>query len=766
MKRLIRSRYAYVALAALVALVLILALRGGSSRTTLTLSQFEHDLAVPGSVVKATIHDGTDTVTGRLRDGTAFTVSYPNRLTEPLTSKMLAAGTQVSVSHTQSNVWLTILDSWVPILLFGGLLVYALIAMQGGGSRIMQFGKARTRASGKDQPKVTFADVAGADEAVAELQEIKEFLESPARFHALGAKIPKGVLLFGPPGTGKTLLARAVAGEAGVPFFSISGSDFVEMFVGVGASRVRDLFEQAKANAPSIVFMDEIDAVGRHRGAGMGGGHDEREQTLNQLLVEMDGFDVRGGIILIAATNRPDILDPALLRPGRFDRQIVVDRPDLNGRRRILEVHAKGKPLAPTADLDVLARRTPGFTGADLANLLNEAAILTARRNLRQIGMRECEEAIDRVLAGPERKTLVMSAEDKLVTAYHEAGHAIVGHVLPHADPIHKVSIVARSRSLGLTYTLPEDRYNHSRSQLRDAMAMALGGRTAEEIVFREPTTGAENDIEKVTRIARAMVTEYGMSDTLGPQQLGHRDGEVFLGRELNHQANYSEEVAAAIDREVRTLVEEAHSRARAVLVHHRGVLDRMARDLVEKETLDSLELADILGSLEPWPSAEAAPARSARRDQRRADSGGPVPVPADPPAESPTRRRRPVVAPGRAVPAGASARAVDPAAPAPRNLTTSPLATPPAKPAKPANPVKPARVVKPAGVAKPARVAKTRGVADAGSTAEPPSGRRRSPAKPPARDAGASGAAGSRAALDEPVRARRGRPAPKASEQ
>ena len=415
------------------------------------------------------------------------------------------------------------------------------------------------------------------------------------------------MLLFGPPGTGKTLLARAVAGEAGVPFFSISGSDFVEMFVGVGASRVRDLFDRAKANSPAIVFMDEIDAVGRHRGAGLGGGHDEREQTLNQLLVEMDGFDVRGGVILIAATNRPDILDPALLRPGRFDRQIVVDRPDLAGRRQILGVHGRGKPLADSVDLDVLARRTPGFTGADLANLLNEAAILTARRNLRHIGRRECEEAIDRVLAGPERKTLVMSERDKLVTAYHEAGHAIVGHVLHHADPIHKVSIVARSRSLGLTFTLPEDRYNHSRSQLRDAMAMCLGGRTAEELVFSEPTTGAENDIDKVTRIARAMVTEYGMSDALGPQKFGQASGEVFLGRDIPHQATYSEEVASAIDREVHRLIDEAHDRAASVLAVHRHTLDRMAQALVERETLDALELQEILGPLGPWPSADDA---------------------------------------------------------------------------------------------------------------------------------------------------------------
>ncbi|MBV9662147.1 MAG: ATP-dependent zinc metalloprotease FtsH [Acidimicrobiales bacterium] len=607
MKRLARSKWAYLVLPVLVGLIAVFTLRGGSHRTTLTLSQFDSTLGNPGQVTTATIHDGADQITGRLRDGTGFVVSYPDRLTETLTAKMLASGAKVTVSHSKANPWLSLAGYWAPLLLIAGLFVYWAYAMR-GGSRVMGFGKSRAKPVGKDGPKVTFADVAGADEAVAELEEIREFLEAPGRFQAVGAKVPKGVLLFGPPGTGKTLLARAVAGEAGVPFYSISGSDFVEMFVGVGASRVRDLFAQAKANSPSIVFVDEIDAVGRHRGAGLGGGHDEREQTLNQLLVEMDGFDGQGEVILIAATNRPDILDPALLRPGRFDRQVVVDRPDLAGRRRILEVHARGKPMAKSADLDVLARRTPGFTGADLANLLNEAAILTARRNIRQIGMRECEEAIDRVLAGPERKTLVMSEHDKLVTAYHEAGHAIVGHVLAHADPIHKVSIVARSRSLGLTYTLPEDRYNHSKSQLRDSMAMCLGGRSAEEIVFDEITTGAENDIGKVTRIARAMVTEYGMSEALGPQQLGAHDGEVFLGRDLGHRPNYSEEVAATVDREVRNLIDEAHDRACAVLVEHRAVLDVMARRLVEKETLDALELEELLGPLGPPEQASAAP--------------------------------------------------------------------------------------------------------------------------------------------------------------
>jgi cell division protease FtsH len=466
----------------------------------------------------------------------------------------------------------------------------------------MAFGKSKAKQVTKDTPKTTFADVAGADEAVEELHEIKDFLQNPVKFQAVGAKIPKGVLLFGPPGTGKTLLARAVAGEAGVPFFSISGSDFVEMFVGVGASRVRDLFEQAKANAPAIIFMDEIDAVGRHRGAGLGGGHDEREQTLNQQLVEMDGFGTKSEVILIAATNRPDILDPALLRPGRFDRQIVVDRPDLTGRRQILDVHCKGKPLGDDVNLDVLARRTPGFTGADLANLMNEAALLTARHNLKTVGMKQLEASIDRVIAGPERRTRVMSDKEKLVIAYHEGGHTLVGHVLPHADPVHKVSIVSRGRALGWTLSLPlEDKYIVTRSELRDDLAMLLGGRTAEELIFEEPTTGAANDIERASEIARSMVTQYGMSDILGPQQLGQKETEVFLGRDYGHQANYSNEVAGRIDEEVRGLIEAAHGTALAILTEHREVLDKLAAALIEKETLDTPELMEIIGHLPKW---------------------------------------------------------------------------------------------------------------------------------------------------------------------
>jgi cell division protease FtsH len=468
----------------------------------------------------------------------------------------------------------------------------------------MQFGKAKAKLVSKDTPKTTFADVAGADEAIEELQEIKEFLENPAKFQAIGAKIPKGVLLYGPPGTGKTLLARAVAGEAGVPFYSISGSDFVEMFVGVGASRVRDLFEQAKANAPAIIFVDEIDAVGRHRGAGLGGGHDEREQTLNQLLVEMDGFDTNRGVILIAATNRPDILDPALLRPGRFDRQIVVDRPDLEGRKAILRVHSKGKPFAPEVELDVIARRTPGFTGADLANVINEAALLTARMDAKQITTSMLEESIDRVIAGPMRKTRAMSDKEKKVTAYHEGGHALVAYALPNTDPVHKVTILPRGRSLGHTLVLPEeDKYTQTRSEMMDMLAYALGGRAAEELVFHEPTTGAANDIEKASQIARAMVMQYGMSNSLGAIRFGQGEGEVFLGRDMGHQRDYSEDIAKQIDEEIKILIERGHDEAWEILVQHRDVLDELVLRLFDKETIGKEELAEIFASVPKRPS-------------------------------------------------------------------------------------------------------------------------------------------------------------------
>ncbi|MGH9285098.1 MAG: ATP-dependent zinc metalloprotease FtsH, partial [Acidimicrobiales bacterium] len=608
MKRMPRRRLVVSAVAAVLILVVAASLSGGDDqREQLTLSQFGAAVT-EGRVRTAEMVDGRNTVTGELTDGTGYKVDYPGEFADELTTTLLGAGVDLESKRQKSNIWLDLLFNLLPfVVLFGGFLLI-LNLMQGGGSRVMQFGRAKARRVAKDQPKNTFADVAGADEAVAELEEIKEFLESPARFQAMGAKIPKGVLLYGPPGTGKTLLARAVAGEAGVPFFSISGSDFVEMFVGVGASRVRDLFQQAKSSAPAIVFVDEIDAVGRHRGAGLGGGHDEREQTLNQLLVEMDGFDIKAGVILIAATNRPDILDPALLRPGRFDRQIVVDRPDLEGRKRILEVHARGKPVADDVNLEVLARRTPGFTGADLANLMNEAALLAARRGGTTVGMRCMEEAIDRVIAGPERRTRVMSDKEKRVIAYHEGGHALVGHVLPHADPIHKVSIVARGRALGWTLALPtEDKYLVTRSELRDQLAVLMGGRTAEELIFEDPTTGAQNDIEKASAIARAMVTEYGMSEVLGPQQLGQKQGEVFLGRDFTRQANYSDEVAARIDAEVRRLIDDAHVEAAAILQAHRATLDALAGALIDKETLDTAELANIFGPLPPWVRGASA---------------------------------------------------------------------------------------------------------------------------------------------------------------
>lgn len=505
------------------------------------------------------------------------------------------------VSH--ENLLVQILITLLPIAIIVFLLFFLMNQMQGGGSRVMNFGKSKAKLVSKDTPKTTFADVAGADEAIQELYEIKEFLENPAKFQAIGAKIPKGVLLYGPPGTGKTLLARAVAGEAGVPFYSISGSDFVEMFVGVGASRVRDLFEQAKANAPAIVFVDEIDAVGRHRGAGLGGGHDEREQTLNQLLVEMDGFDTKGGVILIAATNRPDILDPALLRPGRFDRQIAVDRPDMEGRNAILKVHSKGKPIDPNVDLSVIARRTPGFTGADLANVINEAALLTARNNGRFVTAESLEEAIDRVIAGPERRTRVMSEKEKKITAYHEGGHALAAWAMPNLDPVHKVTILSRGRSLGHTLVLPvEDRYTLTRSEIIDQLVYALGGRAAEELVFHEPTTGASDDINKATQLARSMVTEYGMSARLGAVKYGTNDAEPFLGRDMGHQRDYSEDIASGIDSEVRSLIEAAHDEAWEILVEHRDVLDELVLELMEKETLSKDDLARIFASVHKRP--------------------------------------------------------------------------------------------------------------------------------------------------------------------
>ncbi len=484
--------------------------------------------------------------------------------------------------------WLSVLGGLLPFLLLAGLLLFMMRQAQGSNNQAMSFGKSRARMFMGNKPSVTFADVAGVEEAKQELQEIVEFLKYPEKFIALGARIPKGLLLVGPPGTGKTLISRAVAGEAGVPFFSISGSEFVEMFVGVGASRVRDLFDQAKRNSPCIVFVDEIDAVGRQRGAGLGGSHDEREQTLNQILVEMDGFDTNTNVIVIAATNRPDVLDPALLRPGRFDRQVVLDRPDIRGRKAILQVHAKGKPLDPNITLDTLAKQTPGFSGADLANLLNEAAILAARRNKRKIGISELEEAIDRVVAGPARKSRIISEREKAITAYHEVGHALVARMLPNTDPVHKVSIVARGQAGGFTMLLPtEDRYLWSKAQFEDMLAYALGGHVAEQIIFGEVTTGASNDIERVTKVARSMVTEYGMSSRIGPMALGHKEELVFLGRDLNEQRNYSEQTAREVDEEVHRIIQEAYDKAYNTLMQNKKRLIMISERLMKEETLE-----------------------------------------------------------------------------------------------------------------------------------------------------------------------------------
>ncbi len=531
--------------------------------------------------------------------------SYPEGFEGDLTLLIRESGTPFNADPQPPGFW-EVLISFLPWLFLLGFMVFIFMQMQGGGNRVMQFGKSKAKLVGKEQPKVTFDDVAGLIEAKEELEEIRDFLADPEPYRQMGAKIPRGVLLFGPPGTGKTLLAKAVAGEAGVPFMSISGSDFVEMFVGVGASRVRDLFEQAKATAPAIVFIDEIDAVGRHRGAGLGGGHDEREQTLNQLLVELDGFEGNSGVIVMAATNRPDILDPALLRPGRFDRQIVIDPPDILGRTAILEVHSKGKPLADEIDLEVLARRTPGFTGADLANLINEAALLATRRRLKKIGMLELEEAIDRVIAGPERKSKVMTDEEKKLIAFHETGHALVGYALPNSDPVHKVTIVARGQTLGHTLALPtHDKSLVRRSELVDQLAMLLGGRTAEELIFADPTTGAANDIEKATSIARRMVMEFGMSDQLGPMQYGKPAGEVFLGRDYARQQDYSDEVAANIDEEVRKMITAAHEEARTILDTHRDAMERMVEALLAQETVDRDEVAELFSDVPKWEHTE-----------------------------------------------------------------------------------------------------------------------------------------------------------------
>ena len=584
-----------------------------------------------GNVDTAVITDRDQVLDLTLKDGTKVRTSYVTgqgvNLQELLQQKadagQLPGGYNVVVPS--ESLLMTLLVSLLPIALIVFLLFFFMGQMQGGGSRIMNFGKSKAKMITKDMPQTTFADVAGAEEAVEELQEIKEFLAEPAKFQAVGAKIPKGVLLYGPPGTGKTLLARAVAGEAGVPFFSISGSDFVEMFVGVGASRVRDLFEQAKANAPAIIFVDEIDAVGRHRGAGLGGGHDEREQTLNQMLVEMDGFDATQNVIMIAATNRPDILDPALLRPGRFDRQIAVERPDLNGREAILEVHAKGKPMAEQVDLRAVARRTPGFTGADLANVLNEAALLTAREGKSFLDDFALDEAIDRVIAGPQKRTRVMDDEEKKITAYHEAGHALVAAALPGNDPVHKITILPRGRALGYTMVLPDqEKYSTTRSEMLNQLAYMLGGRAAEELIFHNPTTGASNDIEKATALARAMVMQYGMTERLGAIRYGKEQGEVFLGRDMGQSRDYSEEVAAAIDEEVRAFIVAAHQEAYEALVANRDVLDALVIELLEKETLDKAQIEEVFAAL---TLREVRPAWTGST-RRRPDERGPVATP------------------------------------------------------------------------------------------------------------------------------------------
>jgi cell division protease FtsH len=606
-KSLLKGPLPYIFAGALVIVIGISLLTAGGFRPISTQEGLA--LLKDNKVSSATIIDGEQRVDLELRSayagaGTQVQFYY----VAPRGEEIVAAVNNSDVAEftdevPKTNWFVSFLGLIVPFIIIGLIFWFLLSSMQGGGSRVMQFGKSKAKLVSKETPKVTFDDVAGADEAIEELHEIKEFLKDSEKFLKVGAKIPKGVLLYGPPGTGKTLLARAVAGEADVPFYSISGSDFVEMFVGVGASRVRDLFTQAKENAPAIIFVDEIDAVGRHRGAGMGGGHDEREQTLNQLLVEMDGFDPKTNVILIAATNRPDILDPALLRPGRFDRQIQVDAPDMKGRQKILEVHAKGKPLGKGVDLSVLARKTPGFTGADLANVLNEAALLTARQDATTITDVILDEAVDRVMAGPQRRSRMMSDQEKLITAYHEGGHALAAAAMRNTDPVTKVTILPRGRALGYTMVLPlDDKYSITRNELLDQLAYAMGGRVAEEIVFHDPTTGASNDIEKATSIARRMVTEYGMSTDIGAVKLGQASGEVFLGRDMGHQRDYSDSVAEAVDHQVRTLIDQAHTEAWQVLTTNRKILDQLATELLEKETLDHNQLAAIFATVKKLP--------------------------------------------------------------------------------------------------------------------------------------------------------------------
>ena len=559
------------------------------------LNQFEFKVK-SGEVKEVLIKNRSNVIDGTLNDGTKFTLQFPSDYPITIKEMLMEKNVRVKTDAENTPAWLGWIINFLPIALMIGIMLFFLSQMQGGGSKVLTFGKSKAKLVTKDQPGVTFKDVGGLYETIEELKEIAEFLENPAKFHALGAKIPKGVLLYGPPGSGKTLLARAVAGEAKAPFFQISGSEFVELFVGVGASRVRDLFDQAKANEPCIVFIDEIDAVGRHRGAGIGGGHDEREQTLNQLLVEMDGFDIHDSIIVMAATNRPDILDQALLRTGRFDRRIVVNIPDIKEREDILRIHMKGKPIADDVNVSVVARQTPGFTGADLENLLNEAALLTARYNKKKITMEEVQQSIERIIAGPEKKSRIISDEEKKIIAYHEAGHALVAYYLPHADPIHKISVISRGMTLGYTITLPEqDRYLISRLELIDKLTQLLGGRASEEIVIGDITTGAQNDLEKSTKIARQMVCQFGMSDKIGPLTLGDKQGAIFLGRDFSAHPDYSEQIAYEIDKEIRKLVDDAYNKARDILNTHRNKLDLIAQNLMEKETLNKEELEELL---------------------------------------------------------------------------------------------------------------------------------------------------------------------------
>jgi len=612
-KRLLRGPLFWI-IVAIVAVSVFGQISGAGNRYETIKTSQALDAIAKSDVESAVLVDNSQKIRLELKSGKFINgaakveASYIARqeptLVDALTSNPPAKGWSVEVA--KQSLLVSFLFSFFPFLLIG-LLFFFLMSQAQGGNKVFSFGKSRAKLQNNDVPQNTFADVAGADEAIAELEEIKDFLANPGKYALLGAKIPKGVLLYGPPGTGKTLLARAVAGEAKVPFYSISGSDFVEMFVGVGASRVRDLFAQAKLHAPAIVFVDEIDAVGRQRGAGMGGGHDEREQTLNQLLVEMDGFEGDSQVILIAATNRPDVLDPALLRPGRFDRQIPVDRPDLKGREDILKVHAKNKPISDDVDLKNFARRTPGFTGADLANVLNEAALLTAREGGKVITDQQLDEAIDRVMAGPQRKSRLMSEEERRVTAYHEAGHALVARALPHTDPVHKITIMPRGRALGYTMVLPDDdRYSTTRNQLLDQLAYSLGGRAAEELIFHDPSTGASNDIEKATALARAMVTQYGMTESIGAIKLGSDTSAPFMGRDYGHQRDYSENLAAVVDREVRSLIENAHQEAFDILVANRSILDEMVLELLERETLNKEEIEVIFAKVASWPRRPA----------------------------------------------------------------------------------------------------------------------------------------------------------------